>query len=372
MSETGRNTMIGLFMVAGLGALGVLMVIFGETPSWLGGAEYEVRIQILERATGISEGTPIFMNGIQIGRVADLEFIDPSAPQLGVYIVGNIEETYVIPGSVDAVCVGPLMGLGRGHVELTAHESKLPPIKAGDVISGTVQGPLDDALPASMMASLDKTVVSVGNFAEELTPVAADLHDLFVRRPIADIDASQDPEAQRRINIYTAVQRLELLTRNLNDLISDPRFGSGITESVENIRLMTADGRTAFADLRDTSATLKTNTARLVDTLDTTVAGIDRRFNELADKAVPVLDDSARTAANLRIASGFIAEGKGTVGKLITDDRLYEVATLSFERAVDMIDSLRRLFARFERTGRIGIDAMTPIGPVAADQEAPR
>jgi len=372
MSETGRNTLIGFFMIAGLSALGVLMVIFGETPSWLGGAEYEIRIQVRERATGINEGTPIFMNGIQIGRVADLEFINPTAPQLGVHIIGSVEQSYVIPGRVDAVCVGPLMGLGRGHIELTAHESDRPPIKSGGVITGAVKGPLDDALPASMIDSLDKTVVSVGNFAEQLTPVAADLHDLLERRPIEEIDASDDPDAQRRVNVYTAVQRLELLIRNLNELATDPKIVNGIRESVDNLQAMSADGRAAFADLRETSATLKSNTARLVDSLDTSIINIDRRINELADKAGPVLDNTAKVAANLRVTSGYIAEGKGTVGKLITDDRLYEVATLSFERAVDMIDSLRRLFARWERTGRIGIEAGTPVGPVAADQELPK
>lgn len=372
MSETGRNTLIGFFMIAGLSALGVLMVIFGETPSWLGGAEYEIRIQVRERATGINEGTPIFMNGIQIGRVAMLEFIDPAAPQLGIYIVGEIEQTYVIPGRVDAVCVGPLLGLGRGYVELIARESDLPTIKPKDVITGTIKGPLDEAMPGSMLTSLEDTVISVGNFAEQLTPVAADLHNLLERRPIEEIDASDDPDAQRRVNVYTTVQRLELLVRNLNELATDPKIVNGIRQSVDNLEVMSADGRAAFADLRETSATLKSNTSRLVDSLDTTINDLDRRINELADKAVPVLDNSARITADLRVASGNIAEGRGTVGKLLTDDRLYEVATLSLERAVDMIDSLRRLFARWERTGRIGIEAGTPVGPVAVDKELPK
>lgn len=372
MSETGRNTLIGFFMVTGLGALGVLMVIFGETPSWLGGAEYEVKIRVQEHATGIDEGTQIFMNGLQIGRVASLEFINPAAPQLGVYIIGNIEEAFIIPRDVEAICVNPLLGLGRGRIELIVKESDSPPIKPTEVIVASVKGPLDDAFPGDLFTTLEETVENVGVFAEQLTPVAADLHDLFERRPIEDVDASDDPEVQRSVNVYTAVQRLEMLTRNLDDLATDPKIINGIKESVENLRLMTADGRTAFADLRDTGATLKTNTARITTSLDRTVHNIDERLNELADKTVPILDESAKTAANLRVASGYIAEGKGTVGKLITDDRLYEVAVLSFERAVDMIDSLRRLFARWERTGRIGIEAGTPVGPVAADQELPK
>ena len=364
MTEIKRNTLIGLFMVGGLTALGVLMVMFGETPSWLGGAEYIVRIKVSDHVTGIEDGTAVFLNGIQIGRVTGLEFVDPSAPEKGVYVISRIKETYRIPGGVDAVCVGPVLGLGRGRIELVAHASNLPPIKPGEAITGKTRSPLDDAIPQTMMSSLEKTVVSVGHFADELTPVAADLHQLLEKRSIDEVDASVETAEQLRANLYTAVQRLERLLKHIDELAGDPAIIDGIRESVANVKAMTADGRNAFRDIRETSAALKANTAQLTTRMDATVDHFDRRVNQLADAALPVLDQTAKAAANLRVASGYLAEGKGTLGRLLTDDRLYEVAVLSFERALDMIDSLRRLFARFERTGRIGIDAMTPVGPV--------
>ena len=68
MKEHRRNVLVGTFMVAGLGALGVLMVMFGEAPEWLGGAEWELEIQV-RQLRGAAEGTPVNLNGVQIGRV---------------------------------------------------------------------------------------------------------------------------------------------------------------------------------------------------------------------------------------------------------------------------------------------------------------
>lgn len=369
MTEARRNTMIGLFMVTGVTALGVLMVIFGETPSWLGGAEYEVRIQLRDRVTGIEEGTPVFLNGIKIGRVANLEFIDPRAPEMGVFVVSRIRETYEIPGGVEALCIGPILGLGRGRVELIATQSDLPPIKPGEAIAGKIKSPMDDAIPETMLTSLEDTVISVGNFAEQLTPVAVDLHRLLEMRSTEEVDATAETAEALNANLFTAIQRLDTFIRDLDRLAADPQIIEGIRESVANIRAMTTDGRVAMGEIRQTATTLRTDSARIVDRMDTTIARVDRRANEIADAAIPVLNETAKAAANLRVATSYLAEGKGTVGRLLTDDRLYEVATLSFERALDMIDSLRRLFARFERNGRISFDAMTPIGPVPVDKK---
>ena len=71
MRDATRNMLVGLFMVTGLAVVGALMVMFGEAPDWLGGAELELVIRV-DQIGGIDEGTPIYLNGIKVGRVASL------------------------------------------------------------------------------------------------------------------------------------------------------------------------------------------------------------------------------------------------------------------------------------------------------------
>ena len=115
MNETRRNFLVGLFMVMGLGALGYLLVLFGEAPSWLGGAEWTLRIR-LDDISGIEEGAPIYLNGIKIGRVTDLDFYDMTAPDHGIEVIGQIKNEFTVPEGSVAQCVGAALGFGQGRI----------------------------------------------------------------------------------------------------------------------------------------------------------------------------------------------------------------------------------------------------------------
>ena len=65
MAETTRNFLVGLFVASSLVVLGSLMVVFGEAPSWLGGSEWTLRITGVEQLSGISDGSPVNLNGIE-------------------------------------------------------------------------------------------------------------------------------------------------------------------------------------------------------------------------------------------------------------------------------------------------------------------
>jgi len=369
MTEVRRNTLVGLFMIVGLGVLGSLMVMFGETPSWLGGAEYELGIVVREKLTGIEDGTPIYLNGIKIGRVSEIVFVDETAPEEGVVVFGLIEERYRVPGNVTAECYGPVLGVGRGRIEIMAKASTKQPLKPGDKIPGTMAPVFGDLIPDTMLDSLETTVVSIGQFADELTPVANDLHELLRKRPIDEVDS---PEAAARgtlANLYTAVQRLDRILKNLDDVVGDPKVKDDIRTVVANMVDISEEGKLAVADLRSATGDLRGDAARAADRLEQSLVNFDTQTQRLADAAIPALDESARTASNLRSLSDGLMRGEGTLGMLLKDERLYEVVVLSFERAVDAINSLRRLFAHFERTGRIGINTQTSVGPVNVDKK---
>jgi hypothetical protein len=132
---------------------------------------------------------------------------------------------------------------------------------------------------------------------------------------------------------------------------------------------MTTDGRSAFADLRETSATLRTDAARIAGRTEQAIENFSARADQLAEAAIPVLDETARTAANLRVLSDNVMQGKGTLGRMVTDDRLYETMVLSLERITEAVDSLRRLFFHFEQKGRIGLNVGGPLGGMDVDRK---
>ena len=77
-------------------------LLFGERPEWLGGQEYALQIKV-EQLGGATEGTPVRLNGVEIGRVGSLRFEDPTRPDKGVSIIALIKKRYFVPSGARAV-----------------------------------------------------------------------------------------------------------------------------------------------------------------------------------------------------------------------------------------------------------------------------
>ncbi|MFH0983578.1 MAG: MlaD family protein [Planctomycetota bacterium] len=364
MKEQRRNVMVGLFMIAGLAALGTLMVLFGEASGWLGGREWPLEIQVTE-LRGAPEGTPVTLNGIQVGRVGILKFASPTSPGQGVTIVALIKDQYVIPRGASAVIYAPELGIGRGRIEiLVAPDSAkelLPRENAR--ISGKMGSMIHEIVPETLMSDADKMVIQIGNFAEALTPVADDLHEIFKRSPMELVD---DPAQAKRMtaNLYTVIQRFDKTLKHFNDVLGDPNVKSGLRDSVENIRRITEDGRLAMTDLRESAATVKDSSGRIATKIE---GGIDQAtadVDEISRKLMPTLDNLAAVTSNLNRVSQDLADGQGSAGKFLRDDRLYEKLVLFTDTVTDLINTVRRIADKTERQGYLDVAAKTPVGKV--------
>jgi ABC-type transporter Mla subunit MlaD len=362
-------------MVVGLGTGATLMVLFGEHPTWLGGAEYDLRIR-MQQLGPITEGTVVNMNGVEVGRVAGLEFTNAERPNEGVFIVARIKNKFAVPlGTLARVYVSPI-GLGRGRIDLMPPD--LPPDSdvqllplEGAIIMGEMGNMLGEILPPTFMGTLERSARQIGDFSAALTPVAQDVHELLVKRPVAEVD---DPVALARQvtgNLYTLIERLDGTLRHFNEVLGDPEVQSGLRDAVANIRLMTEDGRATFANLRDTSASLRTDVKRVTDKLEGAVDNASGRIDRMGEAVIPLLDNSADLARNLKEATRQLAEGNGTIGRLLRDARLYETLLISVERLTDLLDTLRRLAAKFERQGYVEFKYQSVVGPVKGKRDIP-
>ena len=85
--------------------------------------------------------------------------------------------------------------------------------------------------------------------------------------------------------------------------------------------------------------------------IDNTEANLDRSFVKL-NQVLDNLDDGAKSLAQ---TMQDVAEGKGTAGLLVRDDRLYEAAVLSLQRFSEAMVSLNVILGKIERDGYITV-----------------
>lgn len=362
MKEGTRNFLVGLFVIASLSALGILMVAFGEAPSWLGGDEWTLRITGVEQLRGVGAGSAVNMNGVEIGRVKSLDFKDVSRPDLGVVIVTGIKKTYYVPSGAYAKVYGATLGFGSGRVDIVVDSEKAgePLDRKTAVIRGEMHNIISEVISKELIDSVQVTIANFGKLAAAAEPLAKNLNQLLEQRTVAQVDHPDAGEQGLTANLSTAVERIDTLASNINEVLGDDTVQ-------EDVKSMVRDLQEATSALKETIALWKSETARLSGNLDAGITrtreNLDRSFIKLTN----VLDNLDNASGGLATLLQRINEGQGTVGLLARDPRLYEAGVLTLERLNELIATLQRIIGKAEEDGYIKIGKATAVGTLKAD-----
>jgi len=363
MEDTSRNLFVGLFVVAALAVLGLLMVWFGETPVWLGRAEWELRIVGVRDLSGIEEGSPVTLSGVQIGRVNVIEFEDAQRPDYGVRIVTRIKRDFSVPHGASARVYGAVLGLGMGHVDIVVEPGvKAPPLPTDGtaMIRGEMHSIVRELIRQDLVDSLERTIRHIGDLAASATPVADNLALLIEQRTVADTTRPGATERGITPNLTTAIERVDQLVANVNTILGDENVQGDVKEAV-------GDLKAATEELRETIALWRTESQRIADNvnngIDHTEEHVGQSFARL-DELLVNLDSAATSLADVMRD---VAAGKGTAGLLARDERLYEAAVLSLERLSELIATLQRIATKIEDDGYITLGKATPVGTFTKD-----
>jgi len=343
MTEPARNFWVGGFVVVSMIVLATLMAWFGETPEWLGGNEWTLEVIGVRELRGLQEGSPVNFNGVEIGRVKALEFMNTDRPDRGVTIVTKINEKYTILRGATARVYGATLGIGTGHIDIlvepgadAAEYSPLP--KEGAEITGEMRSIVNEIITRDMIDSVQQTITNIGNFAHAATPVADNLAALLARRTVVEVS---EPGAALQPNLATVVERFDALVANLNAVLGD-------VDVQGDLKTVVHDLKTATAELRGTMELWKSASQQVADNLnsgiDRTREDLDRSFTKLNE----LMDNLDAGAKSLASSLQQVSEGRGTAGLLVSDARLYEAAVLSIERFGEAMATLQRFLSKVE------------------------
>jgi ABC-type transporter Mla subunit MlaD len=353
MQEFRRNLIVGAFVLLGLAALGVVIVLFGRGPTMLAGGEGRILNIHFDSAAGIKEGNYVTVGGLEVGRVRQVRFSDPRDFESGVLVEVLIDRGYSIPAGSTAIATPPVFGSGRPAVEIVPGPAGQPPLQAQATIPGRIRGSTESLFPAGLMNTLEKSATQIGDAAEALTPVLRETTDLLKRRSPEEVDREGGPQG----NLSSAVARLDSGFKHVNEIIGDPAVQSQLRDAVANLHEISEDGKAAAADLRAAAGDAKDVVAdarSFVKNADEAVTKIDARVTELASGTREAVDKASRFLDYINAAGEQLANGKGTVGRMFMEDKLYEELLLSVTRLANAIEEFRLLIADWQK-GKIKI-----------------
>lgn len=353
MAESRQNFWVGLFALCGLAALAVLIVLFGQSGFWTRSAEaYTINVRF-QQATGVRPGTIATVGGIPVGRVVFVDFVDPARFDAGVDVEIMLDEGRTLPVGSLAYTSEPGLGMGRPPIAIEPGPSDGPALASGATIRGEISSAVESLVPQQIIANFDKTATRIAEAAAALTPVLEDLHEVMRPRLPKAVDAPDGPPG----NLASAMARFDSTLKNFNDVFGDPEFKSRLHASIDNFHSMTEDGRVVVSELKDASGAVRSaavDAKELINKTSQAVTRIEGNADQLTRDLREDLEIASRVLTHLDQSLEKIKRGEGTMGRLLTDERLYESLVLTFRRLAEATEEFRLLVQDWQK-GKIKV-----------------
>jgi phospholipid/cholesterol/gamma-HCH transport system substrate-binding protein len=315
MDDRVLRLRVGVVVLAAASITAFLVARFGDLPVWPGASTYTIYIRF-PRAPGVTEGTPVRMSGVQIGRVVRLELLQPT----GVRVITEIDRGRTILDT-DSCWITSASVLGDSVLEFVPADPVPPGAKPledrTEIINGRVaSNPLE--VLTDLQPNLQGAMLSVRSAAGEVSDAAR-----TITTTVRNFQ-EQFPRVGQKAEL--ALDQFGLAMTNVNSILGDPRFRDDLRDALQglpqtlrdfDITLNKANG--AFDSMKVASDQAAQNLAnianftkplgergpQLVDNLDGSLANI----NELLEQLVTFTDN--------------LNSREGTLGRILNDDAIY-------------------------------------------------
>jgi len=312
MSNRRNEIQVGLFAVIGILLFAMLTLVFGGFKNILS-RTYTVTA-FFPNAAGTTQGTPVRLLGIAIGRVREIALSpDKTGVVMKLDINSDVEISADAPLSIkqEGFIANIYLEFGAGR-----KEAALPKNGSAVVEKGTVD---------TFAFYIERATTTLSQMSVQLTGKVADVTDRLVSLADNLNELTGDKEFRQNVKDLTANastvagQLKERLPGLIDNLTSTTKTAQ---ESLDKASELFQTYQTLGKDLGETNALAKEQVVRQGANLD-----------RLSASLVEAADNISRLTRTLNEAAEAVKEGQGTVGKLFVDESLYS-------NTIELIDRL--------------------------------
>ena len=292
---------IGLFVSTGI-SIFVFLVLYLTDNS----INTEYRFSVLfKNGMGVESGSEVKMLGQKIGQVSSVEILDN---RNGVVVELSINDKLGIRIPNNSIFKIKTSLFGQTHVQIEPGNNSDSYISKSDVVQGAIETETYD---------LDPVVKDLSAFSRQLSAAFSDREVLAIQSIIANTDTLVD-ETKKSLKI----------SKEINGIIANmERFAE---------------------DLNKFSSNLESSLDPRLNQVDSILYEIDKFTNDL--EVITLGFDSFASSANsldssmkvLNILVNEMNAGKGTLGKLLKDDSLYDNLNEVVDNTNSLIDEVKK------------------------------
>jgi phospholipid/cholesterol/gamma-HCH transport system substrate-binding protein len=329
MTSYRKNIAVGATMLLALAFLGFMILLFGEAPVRLFQAGHTQVTFVADSAEGISNGSPIYYLGVNIGQVKAVELPTDNRP--GVTLRGDIRSKQPLPGNVRGVIRSTLIG---GTASLS-----LEPV---------------DGIPKGLLADGQTIPAHIGGanlLPREFSDLAKQLTELsrHLQTSVADWNNSRtiDKVGSTLDSIQKTVDKFGATSDELKRLLADDQMRGDLKTTLANFKDVSGDAKTIAKNLEKLSTDLQQTNRDISTVVTKTGTHVDDLSKQLGDR----LGQMATILDRFQSVANKVDRGDGTAGKLINDPKLYEALVDTSQELNLTVRDLRRLVEQWEQEG---------------------
>ena len=261
-----------------------------------------------DKIGGLTQSSPVTLNGFQVGQVRGITLSKVRPGKIEVTFSITFEDLRIPHGSTARIYSTDLMGTKGLALDFTNAANFYNP---GDTVPGTIEGDIRDQVNSQMLPLKRK--------AEELM---SSMDSVLAGLQVVFSEGNQNNLAQSFTSVNSALNNLESASQFLDFFVR---------EESKKVTVLLTNVDSLSRNLKDQSGNLQSFIANM-NRFSDTLARVELvgAFNSIQH----VLDDLHTLTSN-------VAEGNGSLGKLIYSDTLYTALLATNASLTRLIEDIR-------------------------------
>ncbi len=282
-----------------------------QTADTLGGQKTYTVKTVMEDAGGLLPSSAVEMAGVKVGKIRSIELQDGNAlitmeiaSDISLYPDARVEK------KMESM-------LGSSVLQINPGTKQQKKIDRGGYIT-----------KVSSKTSMDKALGGAGDTAAEATALLKDIRSLLNERGGMDNLAVILDEVRRTSESSSRLieENLRLMEKTMTNLAAiSERYG--------------VPSQPGYEDLE----AIRTSTARITERLDSLLQDSDGDMEASLSAVKESLVSLRRTMERVETISADLEEGKGTAGKLLQEEELYDQVLAVSRDVNDLVGSISRM-----------------------------
>ena len=330
MDERIIQIRVGIVTVAALILAGMLVMLFGDFPA-LFERKKTLHVEVLQ-APGVTEGTPVRMSGIHIGRVSQVEFQEPAGLRITIQVE---DEARIYEGDVCRISESVLGDSKLEFVRTKAPGPAEEPLQDGATVQGrVVMSPLD-AL-ANLQDDLQQTLASVTRAGDSFSR-AGDQVEAVARQVNNFLSEDPDDPGQLVTKLERAIDNFDKVMIQVNQILGDEAFKGDVRKSFAELPKVLTDTRDTIAQFQ----TMVDRANRNLKNLESFTEPLGQRGPQIVESIENSVDRLDEVMGQMITFSRRLNDEEGSLSRLVGSPELYDNVSSAARNIDNLTTELR-------------------------------